>query len=477
MQLDDQEPAFAPNHNREDILPTYMPDVPHQVPEYSAVGDGSVVARVKQTDGLTLPILHAPKRFTRHHGPGHFEFLRDDAPLSQEDRYTTRLEQSIIQEFFAAVRNGQDDVVAEFISGGLVSPDVTSLGGETPLLAAVQARNVPMVSRLVALGATVNAFGRPGSVAPLGSSAHEAPERTPLQFAAQEGNLALVKVFIEDYGADDSLVAPDGAIALRLAAANNHREIVDYLPARRAGGRLRWKKAHEKELERIRKAVGRVRHFVLFFIWHLPKAVVYDAPKETGKYLWKNRRRIGSWMRRLPAKIGHRIQKVPKYLREGAKMIVQAAKKIPGLLRGLARALWKLVLWCGNGLKIAGQAVGNALLRLVSWLHTTVTAIVSFFQQITLKDVWNGFYHLMQAIFIDGPKAILGFLATFSKASYEVLKEVFGLTGKVLWYIGYLVVSLAMFIPKQLWVCARALWTLSSKGWEELMALVDPKRM
>jgi hypothetical protein len=476
MQPDDPEPAFTPNHNHEDILPTYMPVVLHQTtPKHSAVGE--FVAHVKQTEGLDLPILHAPKRWERHHGVGHFEFLRDDAPLSQEDRCSTRLKQSILQEFFDAIGKGQDDIVAEFISGGLVSPDVTSLGGETPLLAAVRAHNIPMVSRLVALGATVNAFGRAGSFCHHRSSALEAPERTPLQLAAQEGNLALVKVLIEDYGADDSLVAPDGAIALRLAAANNHREIVHYLPARRAGGWLRWKKAHREELERIRKSVDRVRRFVLIFTWHLPKAVVFDAPKETGKYLWKNRRRIGSWVRRLPAKIGNRIREVPKYLREGAEVMVQAVKKIPKLLRGLARTLWKMVLWCGNGLKIAGQAVGNALLRLVSWLHTTVAAIISFFQQITLKDVWNGFCHLMRAIFVDGPEAIWGFLVTFSKASYEVLKEVFGFTGAVLWHIGYLFVVVGTFIPKQLWVCAQALGTLSSKGWEELMAVVDPKRM
>lgn len=61
--------------------------------------------------------------------------------------------------------------------------------------------------------------------------------RTPLMLAASIGSLPLVKLlFKPPHSANDALVAPDGQIALRLAATAGHRAIVDYLPSRRAGG-------------------------------------------------------------------------------------------------------------------------------------------------------------------------------------------------------------------------------------------------
>jgi hypothetical protein len=42
------------------------------------------------------------------------------------------------------------------------------------------------------------------------------------------GNLVIVKILMEEYHCDDGLVASDGQIALRLAAQNGHREVVDF---------------------------------------------------------------------------------------------------------------------------------------------------------------------------------------------------------------------------------------------------------
>ena len=62
--------------------------------------------------------------------------------------------------------------------------------------------------------------------------------------AAEKGNLTIVKLLIEAYHADDKLIAKDGQIALRLAASNGHREVVDYLPSRSGGGMKRWKRKY-----------------------------------------------------------------------------------------------------------------------------------------------------------------------------------------------------------------------------------------
>lgn len=56
--------------------------------------------------------------------------------------------------------------------------------------------------------------------------------------AAEKAKLLVVRYLME-HGADDALLAPDGQLALRLAAKAIHREIVAYLPSRRIGG---WKR-------------------------------------------------------------------------------------------------------------------------------------------------------------------------------------------------------------------------------------------
>jgi len=97
--------------------------------------------------------------------------------------------------------------------------------------------------------------------------------------AASTGSLSIVKLLFEPpYCANDALVAPDGQIALRLAAENDHRTIVDYLPSRRAGGYLRWKTHIAHNIARIKNALHRVVTFIKFSVWDLPKLFFWDIP-------------------------------------------------------------------------------------------------------------------------------------------------------------------------------------------------------
>jgi predicted metal-binding membrane protein len=83
--------------------------------------------------------------------------------------------------------------------------------------------------------------------------------------AASIGSLPIVKLLFEPpYSANDALVAPDGQIALRLAAENDHRAIVDYLPSRRAGGYLRFKTHHARSIERIKNALHQIAVHQIF---------------------------------------------------------------------------------------------------------------------------------------------------------------------------------------------------------------------
>ncbi|KAH7161666.1 hypothetical protein EDB81DRAFT_785277 [Dactylonectria macrodidyma] len=510
--------------------PTYHPPPDTSslpVPAYSATDDDSLFARIEQVSTLNLPILHAPAQSQQ----SHFSWRLDMGDACGDEYEACCVENDIVNSFFASIEGGRDDVVADFVSRGLVSPDVTSQHGETPLLAAVRVRKTPMVSRLVALGATVNAFGVSRIANDTGAGQSSYPNRTPLQLAAEIGHLALVKVLMEDYGADDGLVAPDGAIALRLAAINGHRDIVQYLPARRAGAWLRWKTAHQEEMRRMRRALDGIVRFIQFFVWDIPKFLVYTIPKEIGKSVWKSRHKVAKWCKQfkdkivelpsrakkfavalpglakdgakrfwegikaIPSALGNAIKAVWKVLKEVPRVLMEFGmgiwdlmKEIPPLLKLFAKTIWDVVkaipgviktffMWIGRGLKSVGEAILNVLTRFLSLLHTAVSAVLSFFRSITLKDIWDGFCSVLAAIFIDTPRAILGFIKAFGQMSYDVLKGLFGSLGKLIWYIGAGILWLVNYIPRKLWQCLEAMGRSIRRAFQEVMAYLDPKRM
>ncbi|KAH7253867.1 uncharacterized protein BKA55DRAFT_566389 [Fusarium redolens] len=455
------------------------------LPSYSATDNDDLLNRIEAAESVEFPILHSPASRATN-----LQRLTADADwASYHEAY--RLESDIVNAFFSAIENGHDDIVANFIARGWVSPDTTSRWGETPLNAAVRAGKVPMVSRLVALGASVNEFGRARNDEST-VKAEDLPERTPLMVAAERGHLALVKVLIEDYGAKHDLIAPDGAIALRLAAANRHREIVHYLPSIRGGAWKRWAVVHKKQMDRARRAVDRIVKFIRILIWDLPKLLVWDAPKEIFRAAWKVRHRVKTFFKELPGKLKDAIIEIPGTLKRAGKEVWKGIKELPSLLKSLVKAIfkvfWKVLTgipgavmfvlrWIGSGLKGIGEAILNIFVKLFSLLHTAVMAVVTFLRRITLRDVWNGFCHLVRAIFVDAPKAVVAFVVAFGRTSYDVLEATCGTLGSCLWCIGVGILWLIQYIPHRIWTMIEALGASLVKAWEEILVFVDPKRM
>lgn len=145
-------------------------------------------------------------------------------PLSHDHRYnlpvnrTHNLRQDIVRSFNATTTK-KDEAVALMIEHNLMTANTTDATGQTPLLAAVSVGNVRMVQELADLGADVNDYGvyTEGKYGQRGGGKPRTSHRTALQLAAALGNLNLVNLFVDAYGADDALVAPDGELALRLA--------------------------------------------------------------------------------------------------------------------------------------------------------------------------------------------------------------------------------------------------------------------
>lgn len=467
-----------------------MTDVDHDLPTYTLTDTDSLTARIEACKTLTLPILKSP------YSP--WIFLR---PGDLGDDPARALEVAIVDSFFSSVEGGRDDLVADFIARGYVSPDTTSSFDETPLLAAVRVNNLPMISTLVSLGATVDAYGTLRKMIegctsiipyPYLRDNDPQPERTPLQYAAQEGRLALVKVLMEDYGANDALIAPDGALALRLAAMNGHRDVVAYLPSRRGGAWKRWQTAHQKEMKIVRKAFAKIKTFILVFVWEIPKCLFYYMPKElckgirdSAKWAWNGRKRFGGWCKKqvveFPGRVKRSVTKAGKevwdFIKEIPRIVKSIGKGIWRFLKAIPGALKMVALWIGRGLESIGKAVFDVLVKFVSLLHTIFSAIISFFRSITLTDMYNGFTYILRGIFVELPKAILRFIVAFGDMSYDVLKATLGCFGQCIWYLGVGILWLVTYIPQKLWNALKALGRSSRRGYQECMAFLNPKRI
>jgi hypothetical protein len=316
-----------------------------------------------------------------------------------------------------------------------------------------------------------------------------------------------VKLFLETYQCDDSLVAPDGQIALRLAAANGHREVVAYLPSRRGGGFLRWKTSHAVAIYRAKRALIGIYKFVRFFVWDVEKFFLWTVPKEcivkplaSGcVWCWRHRKRFGPWCK-------HQVQQVPKlvarfgkFVWKGVKAVPKAVthvskgiykyltKTLPKALRKIAIYLWSLLTqriphaimiiakWIWRSASEGAKWLLSVLLKVVSLVHTLLSAIITFFRALTLRDVWNGFVDLLQAIFVSFPQKLWAWIIAAGKMSFKVLKALFGWLGELVWYMGFAISWLVTYVPRKVWVVIQNIGGSVGKAFYEFAVWVNPK--
>lgn len=413
-----------------------------------------------QRDGKTIPITEYPQP-----EPGCF--------------FTTQSRQCIVITYFIAIQTKKDELVAALIENGLVTTETTDAEGRTPLLAAIEVGNIRTVQQLMDFDANVNAYG-------MTTGSPRAPHefnrweqiktyRTPLHLAAEIGNLTIVKLLMETYGADDSLIAPDGELALRLAARNGHREVVDYLPSRRGGGFKRWKKKHQKAVRRVKKAAGKIRSFLLFtlydlprfFLWIVPTQVIAEPFFRRAKWLIKNRKHLPHIMLASLKRTWLRLNAFCRYV----------ARKTRDTITHLPNAMKLALAWAWSGLKNAGDAVLHIVERFFAFVHTALTAIAYFFRRITLKDVWNGFITLLRAVIIEGPKKMWKWLCKVEDVLEKVFETLWGeCLGETLWWIIKLLIRFVFMVPKAILDILVAIGGSIDKGCEEVMIWLNPKR-
>lgn len=340
------------------------------------------------------------------------------------------------QSLFESIASTSDAAVAHLLTTfphpGL-TPNSRSSSGKTALAAAVESGNMRMVEMLINLGADVNGWSVQG-VYPLHKLYHEKrrtawfrrrkpkpkprserlhaydrgppgppppfplhPEyqilRTPLMIAASRGLLAIAKLLLNPpCNADHTLCAPDGQIALRLAAEHHHRELVALLPALRRGGLRRFKHQHATSAYRIAQTTEVARQVARFLVWSLPKAFLYRLPKWTVKRLWRIARHIvmvaipgvagETWdlTRRTARYIQHDLPAA--LLRSGALAAHGVGNflsiTIPRAASGTARVAWNLL----------SRDIPRGLLATARFLWTLLTAHIPRGIWACGKGVW-----------------------------------------------------------------------------------------
>lgn len=407
------------------------------------------------------------------------------------------LKQHIILEFFNSISREDTESITLLIQHNLVTANTTNKIGCTPLLAAIASQNggnLALVITLLDLGADPNAFSPPPIQDRKYFYLNEVEKshrlRTPLMLAAHLGSLPIVKVLMEPpYNANDALVAPDGQIALRLAVAAGHRHIVEYLPARRAGGWVRFRVHHAKAIKRISDALLGIFEFFKFVLWHVPKFFLWSIPKhlivrpvvKSAKWCWERRGKFGGWCKKqitaLPGRVKRGLKKtwvfgtqtLPKAVKDTVIWIWEFfTKKVP-------KAIAVLFKWIWRGITSIARGIYSVAVKFLSLLHTTFVAIISFLRSVTLKDILTGITTLLRAVFISLPSTVLDWIQQFGEVSCKVLTALFGGLGELIWLVGYGLYEIARYLPLMLIQILKSLVGSIGKGFHEIWIWISPK--
>ncbi|KAF8421206.1 hypothetical protein EV426DRAFT_219094 [Tirmania nivea] len=317
----------------------------------------------------------------------------------------------VLISLFDSIILTDDSSVAHILSTfpSLVNPN-SRQNGKTALVAAVETGNIKIVETLINMGADVDLWsiqgeselhkyyhnrpwfrrlresqfqrdcanrrrsGNPeqgGNESPTTLQREYQILRTPLMIAAEKGYLPIVKLlFNPPCNADHTLCAPDGQIALRLAAENGHREIVDFLPSLRKGGFRRVKYAHATSVYRIKQTTEVARLVAMCLVWHIPKALLYKFPKWIAKIAFRIVRHVVTKSVPKAAKATWRgMVKSGRYVRDDLPGAI--SRKI----KGSGRAIKKLVT---VAIPKAAKATGNFFWNFTIWIPKAIKQLCKF---------------------------------------------------------------------------------------------------
>ena len=253
-------------------------------------------------------------------------------------------------------------------------------------------------------------------------------------------------------------------------------------------------------MARTERALRNIYDFFKFLLWSIPRFFVWTVPKKLivqpirkgCAWCWKNRTSFGPWCK-------VQVQQLPIRIKMFFAGIWEVMKAVPKAATRFGKAAWKfgtqtlpkwlkqmflerlpktiaiVSKWIWQGFAVAGTFLRDLTQKIASLLHTLFSALLSFFRNLTLRDVWNGFRDLLRAIFVTLPRKIGAWLVLFLDVAYRAMNTMFGGIGLLVYYCGVFLGYVAVYVPRKIWIVVVSLGGSVAKGWEEVLVWVDPK--
>ncbi|RYC53807.1 hypothetical protein CHU98_g12399, partial [Xylaria longipes] len=221
-----------------------------------------------------------------------------------------------------------------------------------------------------------------------------------------------------------------------------------------------------------------------FFVWYVPKHAVVLPVVRRVKWLYARRaelprlvvdglKRLWEGVRSLPGDLWGFVRRIPPFVKT---LAVSIRDDIVATIKGIPKAARIAALWGWNGVKILVGVIGKIFDRLFSFLHTVLLAVGTFFRNVTLKNVWDGFVAFVHAVVVEGPRKLWHWMRKFGDVSIEMLKAMWGFWGELLGFLFWSLVKIFAYVPVQLWKILASMLESIGYGGKEILIWINPKR-
>ncbi|KAH8126887.1 hypothetical protein FP744_10001084 [Trichoderma asperellum] len=398
-----------------------------------------------------------------------------------------------IADFFNSIALGQEGVVRDFIEQDPEISNTPNEHGETPLIAAVRADKPGIVRDLLWNGAKVDAMGY---YCQEGQTARA--WRTPLQVAAAEGKLHMIRILRENR-ADVFFAAPGDVNALQLATSNGHESVVEHI--RSAYASIRGPqvtpdgvasdgltdaaeicpKDCQRSAEGDQARHTRIRNEKSFgcITWGIPKSILHkasktivsalsnvlaDRPEETQLC----RKNVEWWCQEhfqvLPACVKRGIDLVDRGVKEAAGLVTKTPERTWQLAKRIPNAMWTIVLYIGMVLRKLGNIAPRLLKQMTAIVQTITKAVASIFQAATLRGIKSCFSSILQTVSTEVTKSLSWLITGLKQTNRAILPTVTGSLKKVIIIFAALTLGICILFSKRTWGLLQGSGKLAKKG-------------